>query len=346
MFRVTVPLLAALLAAPIAAQDDTITLTNGTVVTGRVTSFDVRNLKYTKGSGTETVPTDQVAKVELKKFKDVFARGLRDPDTMITLARERLEEKDTLMAQFAFVHAADQWLSSGDPADAGKAIGALDELQKGVPEAGLLPEVYRMKFEYYSSLGTKGAPSAATVAKKYQSDAVAGAWPTGLAVEAEYFTTLAERRDPKDFQSKLKAIVAKAGGVNPLVASRANVELAHSLRETKDVEGAQKIYEEVLAKDKADESALAGAYLGLGKILLEKAGANDKDAFKRAMLLFLRVRLATKNAWPSLQAEALYHAILAADKWRGPEFTLVMARCKRILTDEYPESEWAERAKR
>jgi hypothetical protein len=265
---------------------------------------------------------------------------------MLTVAREQLAEKNTLMAQFGFLGAADQWLQSGTNEDAAKAMGALDELQKGIPEAGLLPELYRMKFEFYLGLGAKGAQSAATVAKKYQADAIAGAWPTGLAVEAEFFLTLAERRDPKDFQSKLRTIAGKAAATNPAIAARANVELAHSLRETKDVEGAKKIYEEIVAKDRVDESALAGAYLGLGKIVLEQASANDKEAFKRALLLFLRVRLATKNAWPGLQAEALYHAILAADKWRGPEFGLVMARCKRILGEEYGSSEWAERAKR
>jgi hypothetical protein len=346
-FRASVSLVAALLAAPIAAQDDTVTLTNGTVVTGvRVTSFDIRSLKYTKGSANEIVPSDQVAKIELRKFKDVYARGLRDPDMMLTVAREQLAEKETLLAQFGFVGAANQWLDSGAAEDAGKALGALDEMQKGIPEAGLLPEVYRLKFEYYSNLGAKGAASAATVAKKYQADAVTGAWPAGFAVEGEFFLALAEKRDPKEFQNRLKAIVGKAAAANPAVASRANVELAHSLRETKDVDGAQRIYEEVAGKENADDVALAGAYLGLGKILLEKAGAGDKDSFKRAMLLFLRVRLATKNAWPSLQAEALYHAILAADKWRGPEFGLVMARCRRILADEFGESEWAERAKR
>jgi hypothetical protein len=345
-FRALVPLLAALLAAPLAAQDDTVTLTNGTVVTGvKVTSFDVRNLKYTKGSASETVPTDQVAKVELRKFKDVYARGLRDPDLMITVARERLAEKDTLMAQFGFVGAADQWLDSGDQADAGKAVGALDEMAKAIPEAGLLPDVYRLKFEFYVNQGARGASSAASVAKKFQSDAVAGAWPSGLALEAEFLTALAERRDPREFQNKLRGIVNKAGS-NPAVQSRANVELAHSLRETKDVEGAQKIYEDVIGKDKVDESALAGAYLGLGKILLEKAAPSDKDAFKRALLLFLRVRVGTKHAWPSQQAEALYHATLAAEKWRGPEFGLVIARCKRILAEEFQSSEWAERARR
>lgn len=337
-------LLAALLAATAVAQEDTVTLITGTVVSGvRVTSYDIRSLKYTKGSATEQVSSDQVGKVELKKFADVYRRGLRDPDMMITVAREKLAEKDLLLAQLGFVGSAAQFF---DANDAGKAVGALEELQKAIPEAGVLPEVYRQKFEYYMGQGAKGAQSAAQVAKKYQSDAMSGAWPAGFMVEAEFFAALADRKDPKDFQAKLRAIASKAGGTYPVVANRANVELAHSLRETKDVDGAARLYEDVLKKDNADSSSRAGAYLGLGKILMEKSSAGDKDAFKKAMLMFLRVRLETKDAWPSLHAEALYHAILAADKWRGPEYGLVMARCKRILSDEFGESEWAQKAKR
>lgn len=336
-------LLAALLAASAVAQDDTVTLINGTVVSGvRVTSFDIRSLKYSKGSATETVASDQIAKVELKKFADVYRRGLKDPDMMITVAREKLAEKDLLLAQLGFVGSSAQFFDDGE---AGKAVGALEEMQKAIPEAGVLPEVYRQKFEYFMGQGAKGAASAALVAKKYQSDATSNAWPAGFMIEADFFAALADRKDPKDFQGKLKTIASKAGGNYPVVANRASVELAHSLRETKDVEGAQRLYDEVSKKDTADSSSRAGAYLGLGKILLEKSSAGDKESFKKAMLLFLRVRLETRDAWPSLHAEALYHAILAAQKWQGPEYGLVMGRCKRLLADEFGDTEWAEKAK-
>lgn len=336
-------LLAALLATVAVAQDDTVHLINGTSVTGvRVTSFDVRALKYTKGSATETVSSDQVAKVELKKFADVYRRGLRDPDLMLTVAREKLADKELLLAQLGFVGAAAQFFDADKP---GEAVGALEEMQKAIPEAGVLPEVYRQKFEFYMGQGAKGVGSAAQVAKKYQQDANSNAWPAGFMVEADFFASLADRKDPKDFQTKLKAIVSKAGGNYPVVANRASIELAHSLRETKDVDGAQRLYDEVSKKDTADSSSRAGAYLGLGKILMDKSSAGDKESFKKAMLLFLRVRLETKDAWPSLHAEALYHAILAAQKWQGPEFGLVMARCKRLLNDEFGGTEWAEKAK-
>lgn len=328
------------------AQDDVILLTNGTKVDGaKVTSFDVRALKYTKGSATETVPTDQVLQVDLGKFRDVYARGLRDPDLMVTLAREQVAEKNLLMAQFGFVNAAAQFFDNNEPA---KAVATLDELQKGVPDAGVLPEVYRQKFEYYMSLGTKKAADAATVAKKYKTDAVGGAWPNGLALEAEFFLVMAERvggGNPKEYQSKLQSVVSSAGGNNPTIQNRASIQLANSLREGKDVEGAKRIYEDLAKRDGVDASSRAGAFLGLGQILLEQATPDTKDLAKEALLLFLRVRLETKEAWPSLQAEALYHAILAADKWRGPEYQIIMGRCRGVLMADFPESEWTKRAK-
>lgn len=337
--------IAALVASSVAAQDDKITLMNGTVVTGvRVTAFDIRSLRYTKSGTNESVPSDQVAKVELGKFNDTYRRGLRDPDLMLTVAREQLAEKNPLLAQFGFVGAAAQFFDAGGDGP-GKAVGALDELAKGIPEAGVLPEVYRQKFEYYMGLGAKGLNSAATVAKKYQTDATGGAWPAGFAVEAEFFVALSDRKDVKDFQAKLRGIIGRASAINPVAASRASVELAHSLRDSKELDEALRLYEEVAKKDLVDSSSRAGAYLGIGRITLERAAAGDKDAFKKAMLLFLRVRLETKDAWPSLHAEALYHAILAADKWRGPEYTLVMARCRNTLTSEFAGTEWAERAK-
>jgi hypothetical protein len=343
-FRFLAPaLFAALLVADAAAQDDTVTLLNGIVHKGvKVTAFDIRSIKFSKGSATETFPTDQIAKVELGKFADVYRRGLKDGGFMLTAAQEQLKEKNTLMAQFGYVGAAILFFDDDKPAE---AVGALEEMQKAIPEAGLLPEVYRQKFEFYMGQGAKGAGNAAIAAKKYQADAISGAWPPGFSTEADFFLTLAERKDPKDFQSKLK-VLAQKGATNPMVANRANVELAHSLRESKDVEGAKQIYEELLAKDKVDDSARAGAYLGLGKIMLEQTAANDKEGFKKALLLFLRVRLETKGSWPSLQAEALYHAMLAADKWRGPEYNLVIGRCRNVLAGEFGGTEWAEKAKR
>ncbi len=341
--RFAVPLIALVVALPAGAQDDRVILLNGTKVDGvHVTAYDIRTLRYSKGGTNESVPTDQVAKVELGKFTDVYRRGLKDPDMMLTVAREQLEAKNTLMAQMGFVGASAQFFDANKPAE---GVGTLEEMQKAIPEAGVVPEVHRQKFEYYMGIGGKGAPSALAVAKKYQADAVGGAWPPGFGIEAEFFLTLAERGKPQEFQAKLRGVIAKATGGNAMIANRANVELAHSLREAKDVEGAQRIYDDLAKRDGVDSSSRAGAFLGTGMILLDKGTAVDKDVYKKALLMFLRVRLETRDAWPSLQADALYHAILAADKWRGPEYTYIMARCRGVLFNEFGDTDWARRAK-
>ena len=131
--------------------------------------------------------------------------------------------------------------------------------------------------------------------------------------------------------------------MNPVVAGRANIELAHSMRKTGGIDDARRIYEDIVKKDGVDDSARAGAYLGLGLIDLE--GEGGKEAAKNALLMFLRVRLVTKDAWPSLQAEALYHASQAARKWKGPEYVYIVGRCRGLLFNEYPNSEWAKLAK-
>lgn len=335
-------LLASLFALPLAAQNDVVYLQDGSKLdTGKVASFDVRKLKY----GDKEFPTDQVVKVELAQFRDTFRIGLKDPGLLQTKAKEALKDGKVLLGQLGLLQAASLYLDSNQ---AGEAMGALDELQKTVPEAGVMPDVYRMKFEYYMGLGQKGVVSAVTVAKKYQSDVGGAAWAPGLAAEAEFFVAMAERAAggaPKDFQQKLRSVIGKALGGNPMVANRANVQLANSLRENKDLEGARKIYDDLAKKDKVDASARAGALLGLGYLAMEEGSPNNKEPFRKALLLFLRVRLETRDAWPSLHAEALYQAIVAADKWRGNDFQYIMSRCRSVLLGEFGESEWAARAK-
>lgn len=327
-----------------AAQNDRIHLNDGTVIDGaRVTSFDIRDLKYAKGGSSQSVSSDKVAKVELSKFSDTFRRALgnRDPEVLLTMAREQLKAKDNLLGQLGLHRAAIMFFDQGKAAE---AVAALEEMQKALPEAGMVPEVYRQKFEYYLGLGASGVGNAGKVAKAYLDAAQGNAWPPGFALEANFFGALADRADPKTFQSKLRSIVDNASGANPAIANRANVQLAHSLRETKDAAGARKIYEDLAAKDGVDVNSRAGAYLGLGLLLLDEGAAN-KEANRAALMMFLRVRLETRDAWSNLQAEALYNAIQAADRWKGGEYQFIMARCRGVLFNEFGKTEWAARAK-
>lgn len=341
---------AALLAvAALAAQDDKVFLVDGKQAEGvRIQSFDIKELKYGKGGSSTTVSADKVARIEVAKFRDVYRRGIADknPDLFVTTAREQLAAKDLLLAQLGFVEAARLFFQGGAPA---KGAAALDELQKGIPEGGLVPEVYRLKFEEYMGQGSAaGFQNAGIVGKRLLSDATTNAWPPGFALEGEFFVALAERAqggDVRAFQNKMRDIVGRALGNFPHLANRANVQLAHSLREGKDNAGAAKLYREVIDKDSADDNSRAGAYLGLGILTMEGGDAANRDVFRDALLMFLRVRLETRESWGSLQAEALYNAMLAAEKWGGEDWRQIASRCRFILLNEFGESEWARRAK-
>jgi len=333
-------LFAVVAAAAATAQSDRIHLVNGEVVKDvKVTDFDVRSIRYKKSGSDQSKPSDQVARVVLGDFKTVYARGLNDADLMLTLAKEQIEAKNSVMAQLGLTGASARYFDTGRPAE---AVDALNLLEKTYPEGGLLPEVYRQKFEYYMGAGSSGVASALTVAKKYETAAIGGAWPPGFAIEAKFFQVLSEKSSPNEYQQALRGVISRAGGSNRTVANRASIELAHSLRESGKGEEAKRLYDDMVAKDGADDSSRAGAYLGLGKILFEEASNNDKDKYKEALLMFLRVRLETRDAWPSLQAEALYQASQAAIKWRGPEYRLIVARCRGVLLNDFKNSEWAE----
>ena len=323
------------------AQSDKVYLLDGTVVKGvKVTEFSIRSLRYRRAGATESVESDQVAKIELGKFNKTYARGLRDAGLMLTLAREELADGPSVMAQLGFIAAGSGFLDEGSPAE---AMSALNELQKAMPEAGSIADVYRLKFEYYINAGPKSASSALTVAKKYESDAIGGAWPNGFSVEAMFFQAMASNLSPEDFQTKLRSIISSSRSTNIVVANRANIQLANSLLQTNAIDEAKRIYENIAKSTNVDDTSLAGAYLGLGRILFSQG--EDKEKAKEALLMFLRVRLETRDAWPSLHAEALYNCILAARQWKGPEYARVMARCRRVLYAEFPNSEWAQRAR-
>lgn len=341
-----------LLALPVLGQDDRIVQTNGEAIEGaKVTSFDITEVRYQKGGGSQQLPADQVARLELAKFDDVFKRGVaaNDPGLYLTTARERLEKKDPLMAQLGLARAAEISLANGDDESVRTAFSIYDELQKSIPNAGTLPEVYRGKFDYYAGKGDFG--NALTVARRYQNDAVAGAWPHGFQVEAEFLVALAEggsgKLDKKAFQNRLRDLLNRTASY-PKTSGRINIHLADSMREAGDAAGARKIYEALVDKSGIDDNTRAGALLGLGYLEFGKGDASNKDPYKEALLNFLRAYLTTSKAYDVVHAEALYNAALSADRWQGEEYQRIRGRCKWILVNDkkYSGTRWAQLGKK
>lgn len=333
---------------PLAAQDRIHLVSGAVIENARVQSFDINQLRYAAKGATETMSSDKVARLEMEKFADVYKRGIssNDPGQFVVVAKDKDRVKDATLAQLGLVKAANLFMDQGQEA---QAFAVLDELQKEYPTGGLVPEVFRLKMEYYLSKGPDGARNANIVATKYVTEATTGAWPQGFLYEGEFFKILADGAggaiDPQTFQARLRDQLPKVQGTYPVLASRISVQMAHSMREHGNPDGARKIYEEILTKDAVDANSRAGAYLGLGQLRMTSADASNKDAYKEALLLFLRVRLETKECWPSLQAEALYNSILAAEKWQGEDWRYVKGKCLFLLANEYPNTEWAARAK-
>ena len=216
---------ATLFVAPfVAAQQDTVYLNSGAKAEEvKVQSWSTRELKYREGGTTKIVPTDQVDRIELGDFVDVYRRGVadNDPDLFLGTARQQLKAKKGLMAQLGFVAAARLFYADGKEANGG---AALEEMVNAYPDGGLAPEFYRMKFESYMGRGDAGGyRNAGIVAQKLHSDAMTKAWPQGLALEGEFYKALAAGAaggDVATFQSKMRTIISSSSGTNPRLAGR------------------------------------------------------------------------------------------------------------------------------
>ncbi|MGE3171571.1 MAG: hypothetical protein AB7O97_03030 [Planctomycetota bacterium] len=339
-----------LVCALASAQGDTVTMANGTVVDGAsVKSYTVRELKYTKGGKSETVAGDQVAGIDLERYRDVYKRSIanRDAALMLTESRNQLEkQKDELMAQVGYVECAKLFYSAGDASSGGQV---LEELQQKLPDAGLIPETYRLKFDSYMGRGdASGYQNAGIVAKKYATEATTNAWPMGFMLEGEFFVAVADQAaggDAQQFQTKMRDVASRAGSTYPNLAARANVQLGHSLRLNGNLDGARQLYQGVLDNKAASDETRAGAWLGLGHLAMARGDAANRDPYREALLAFLRVKVETRNSSESLQAEALYNGMLAAEKWGGEDFRLIQGRCRYLLLNNYANSEWAARAR-
>lgn len=341
-----------LLALPAFAQDDRIVQTNGeTIENVKVTAFEITEVRYQKGGGNQSLSTDRVSKIVLAKYADVYKRGIAnsDPGLFTTSARERLTAKDPLLAQFGFVAAANLYLSYGKDEDVKNAFANLEEMQKAIPNAGLLPELYRAKFDYYAGKGDFN--NALLVARRFQSDATTGAWPQGFQLEGEFLVILGEggiKGDKDAFQGRLRDLLSRVEGAYPQLANRAKVQLADSMRESGKKDEARKIYDDLVARDGVDANSRASALLGIGYLEFAKGDPGNREPFKDALLDFLRVHLLTKDAYDVLHAEALYNAALAAQRWQGADWQYIMGRCKWMVTNDarYSGSRWAEMAKK
>lgn len=343
-------LLPFLVAPLLTAQGDRIQWTDGSVTEScRITQFTVFEIKFTSRGNSETRSADQVAAVGWEKLDEWYRRATgaplsEAPGEFLNEANKRLAKKDFLTAQIGFERMARLYAQNGQMSD---AVAALQKLTEEIPDSGYAPEFFRLKLDYYLSQGKDGAKNAAAAANSYRETAVTKAWPKGFMLEASFYEVMAGAAagttQPADLERQLRGVLGSAEGVAAGVARRAKLQIARMLLLQDKLEDASKIYEDLADQRGLDQNSQARMWIDMGQIKFKRAAADDKDAFRKALLLFLRAYLDAPEASNELRAEGAFYAAAAAEKWAGPDARLIQGRMRAILRRDFAETSWAKR---
>lgn len=336
--------------SPLAAQD-VIEWTDGTKTDrAKVTDFTTLEIKWTAG-GSEKKSSDLVRSLTVAKAREMFKRGYsaRDQkaaecaDLFIGVAKEEAG-KNPFLAQFGYWEAA-AFLFENGKEDEG--IPILDELIAKLPDSGFVPRAFVLKLEYY--LATGKAKSADKVAKDYNSMAVTKGFPEAYVRESELYQVLAQAAGGalkgSELRSQLEVIVTRTEASVPVLAARARVYVANSLRQEGKLDEAAALYTKITEQKALDKPTLAMAMLGTGHIHLARASEANKEGYRDALMAFLHVYVDTQDAAADVVAEALYYGAEAAKKWGGTDSNLIAARLRGNLRNDsrFNGTEWAKK---
>ena len=337
--------LAAVCAAASSAQNDTVVLVDGTKISNvRVTGFDLNRLTYKKRGNEELESSDRIASLDIAKVSDKYRRAFSAPiaervGTFLQLAE--MNESDPFIAQFGYYEAAQLLLRNGQNGD---AFQVLEELNKKCPNSGYLPLLYSEKCSYYAARGKH--VDLAKVAGQYSLNSQAAGYPKGAQLEARYFETLSKglagTMTPKQLAGEMEKIIRDAGSLLPQVSGRARLQIANIARTAGNGKDAREAYQALVEDEKADAGVRGAAWLGIGHLNIESGNPSNKQAYKDAMLAFLRVYL-DENTSADLKAEALYFGSQAAKQWGGPTSSRYSRTLRGRLLRVFPNSEWAKK---
>lgn len=333
-------LLLSLVIAPLSAQEDRIHWTNGSVTERvTVTDYNLREIKYRKGGRVETAESDKVADLFVKKVRDKYSQAFgasssEKPATFLQYA-ERYKD-DAFLAQFGYVEAIHLFEKAGD---SGSMFSALDEMAKRYPDSGFLTMSFVTKIHYYLGLGK--STDAAKVALRYKNTATGQGYLAGYMLEAEFYETLTLGLTGELPQSQVRGVMERifsdADPDYPIIASRARLQIADSLRGEGKLDQAKRAYEAILDQDNLGARIRGGAWLGLGHISFAAGNPADREPYGKALKQFLRVYLANHDAAPAVVAESLEFGAKAAEKWGGTDSTRISKRLQRTLAQEFPD---------
>ncbi len=340
-------LAATVLAATVAAQDDTIHWQDGTKTKVTFVDFTAKEITYKVGGRKKTAPAHKVRDVTVKMWVEDIANKCTQPDEFLTHADEQMKAKKWAAAAFCYREAFKLFMAAGDVVS---ATSALSELNKKLPNSPWTPLHFSVRIEYY--LGERKWKDALKVSEQYESESVKRSWARGYEHEAKFFTVVTNILSGKLNKTvavpAIEAVLGETGGgVTEFVFNRAQVFLADFHRQTKDFKKAGKIYDQLTERTGVAPNVLGRAYLGLGYIDYEKGVVNkDKAAFYQAYMFFLRVYILARDANNETVAEGMFRAAEAVEQWGGmPTSRWEAARLRSRLRnrERWKHTSWAKK---
>jgi hypothetical protein len=333
----------ALLAALGVAQSDRVQLDGGELLTDvELTSFDLRHLHYRKGGDAATVSAERVIGIESARAIALCSRaiGAHDGAELLAMARAQWQAKDAMQAQQITVLLAKLWLLEGKDSS---VVSLFTELQAQAPDAGVLPQLLRMRVDHGLLTGSAaGFAAASSAVHCWQQET---GWPLALRFEGELLFALVSLQSAGDCKAALallQELAPRAEAFGKPFAARTQAVLLEALARTGDGAATQNQWQ-ALAEDQADAFARAFALLQLGRqeLAVAQTTPEDRASARRALRLFLRVAIECEAAPDFLLADALFFGAKSAELGGGVDSHAVAARCKSELRARFADSKRA-----
>lgn len=357
-FLFLAPLL--LCGAPVLAQTDTIYLVDGEKIDRvKVEDYTYEKVTYKSGRLAETKPRERVLRIEygqrpVAKLFDIARKQTVDEefnDAFVSWvdAADKAEKSKTLapFAQVALWEAFEIAKRVGVAADRLRILDRLEKTNGG--KSAYWPQIWAYKLEktresagndraklenykalvedYKNFIGEKG------LSERYKLEAQL------YAIDAR--TRLVELK-PEEAKTQLERLLPQAESNYPDLANRINLSIALAVLGTGQYDDAQKLFSTIVDSKVADDTTKAHALVGRGHSWLRRSGVTPEQA-RSALLDYMRVAILYDKSGDEIVGEALYHAILAYDRWNGVDKDTAKRRLRTRLKLNYASSSWADK---
>lgn len=356
-------LLATLLAGP--ARPDTIYLTDGSTLNNvEVVEEQLSGVTYKEDgkSRAQTVDADKVLLIDYKKLPKLIDEaegliregGLTDGVERLMLfaqgvfSGENRRDREPWAPGYALDRVIHLRLSLGDWSGVADAADLM--LQK-LPDSRHAPGALLAKAEAMLRAGKKPQAQAALEALRemIRAKGLSQRW----TLECELGEIAAnEGLKEQDARDRLIEVASKAGKTYPVVRNRARVLEAQSYLAGKkpDFASARKIFDDILADPKADDSTLAAAYTGLGDCLFNSAadkirtGADASAELQKTLMAYMRVVVRYKDE-TAYVPKAMFYAGRVFDLLGDEDSARNARRLYTTVIQTYGSTDWAAQAR-